>query len=273
MFGSPITADEYDAAPDDFSAALARARKTAPRPDGLSAACWTAARPRAAATLARLNEHLAAGHPPPRTLNDATLVCIPKSAQDPTRPRSATALSATRPFGLKRVDVKIIAPLAARSLVHPASRQLTADQQGSLPGSTTLAAILRIDMASRCATWRHAGHDPLLIAFDVAAAFPSVSRETVATAHDFHELQTSTRRIVRATHSQTRVCLQGATDTGQPFAPGAGVPQGCPLSAVLFVLTAHPLLGMLRRTSPELEAHMAYAHDRLSSMLGTRPQE
>lgn len=95
----------------------------------------------------------------------------------------------------------------------------------------------------------------------MAAAFPSVSRETIASALDFHELPTGTRHIIRATHSRTKVSMQGATDTGRPFAPGAGVPQGCPLSALLFVLTAHPLLAMLRRTIPELEAHMAYADD------------
>lgn len=42
---------------------------------------------------------------------------------------------------------------------------------------------------------------------------------------------------------------------------GAGAPQGCPLSAILFVLTAHPLLAMLRSTIPEMDAHMAYADD------------
>lgn len=55
--------------------------------------------------------------------------------------------------------------------------------------------------------------------------------------------------------------MQGATDADRPFAPGAGVHQGCPLSAVLFVLTAHPLLALIRNTIPELEAHMAYADD------------
>lgn len=79
--------------------------------------------------------------------------------------------------------------------------------------------------------------------------------------------------------------MQGATDADHPFALGAGVPQGCPLSAVVFVLTAHPLLGLFKRTIPELECHMAtqttwrrYWHAQKpsydfqpSSMLGTGP--
>lgn len=107
---------------------------------------------------------------------------------------------------------------------------------------------------------QHAGHDPLLVAFDVAAAFPSMSREAIATAMDFHSPPQSTRNVVRATHSRTKVWLQGATDSERPFTPGAGVPHGCPLSAILFVLTAHPL-GLLKRSIPELECHMAYPDD------------
>lgn len=159
------------------------------------------------------------------------------------------------------MDVKAIATLAARSLVRPAAQQLSGDQQGFLPGRTTLVAILAIDTASRCATWQHAGRDPPLVAFDVAAAFPSVSRETIASAMEFHVLPQATRNVIRATHTRTKVWMQGATDADRPFAPGAGVPQGCPLSAVLFALTAHPLLGLLRKTIPELDCRMAYADD------------
>lgn len=154
-YGTRITATTSDADTETFAATLARARSKAPGPDGLSAACWTAAGPRAANTLARLNAHLAAGHPPPRTLNDTTLVCIPKAAQDPSRTRGATAPSSTRPLGLKNVDVTAIATLAARNLVHPAALQLSHDQQGFLPGRTTLEAILSIDTATRCASWQH----------------------------------------------------------------------------------------------------------------------
>lgn len=224
---------------EDITQALRRTRAAAPGPDGIAAAAWLSAGPRAAGTLRRTYEHLSQGNAPPQSLNDCTLLCIPKGSLPSDTGTATREAGSTGPLGLKHADIKVLSTIAARHMVPAVSAALQQTQRGFLPGRSILDAVIQVDAeARRAAIDTHNDDDPILIAFDIAAAVPSISRECINEALELHDIPTGVRNFVRATHARTRIWLQGAATHEKHFTPGSGVSQGCPLSALLFIITA-----------------------------------
>lgn len=105
--------------------------------------------------------------------------------------------------------------------------------------------ILDVDAAARAAALEHAGEEPVLLAFDTAAAFPTLARQAIVVTLRDHALPNKLRTFIRATFAGGRIAMAGATRDEAKFRARAGVPQGWPLSFPLVILTTLPLLSLL----------------------------
>lgn len=74
--------------------------------------------------------HLASGARPPRTLNDSTLICIPKSADATPDGSAGPTARCTRPLGLKNTDIEALSAIVGRAITHAASPHIPPTQRG-----------------------------------------------------------------------------------------------------------------------------------------------
>lgn len=151
-------------------------------------------------------EHLAQGNTPPQSPNDNILVCIPKGSLPADTGTATRETGAKRPLGVKNADIKVLSTIAARHMVPSVSAALP-----QTPGRSKLDAVIQVDAeATRAVIDTHDDDDPLLIAFDIAAAFPSISRECIDATLAHHNIPSEVRNFIRSTHARTCIWLQGA---------------------------------------------------------------
>ena len=195
---------------------------------------------------------LAAGwHPTP--FREATLVVLPKANRDPALPRSyrLIALLSTLGKGLERLVARRLAWTAIREkIVHP-------QHFGALPGraATDLVAAAVHDIEE---SWAR-GRVVSLLTLDIKGAFDAVLPGRMVRRLQEQGWPPNLVRWVNSfmTGRTGRIRMDGLT--GEPFSIPAGVPQGSPVSPILFMLFIQPLffLGTLQRR----RARSGYADD------------
>lgn len=173
----------------------------------------------------------------------------------------------TRPLRLKNVDYKTIAGLHARQLSKAVQRTIPRHQRGFLPGRRPTDNTVELDAAARRITVQNSEvpndrvHEPFMISFDVAAAFPSIDRRAVLEALGRAGASKPTISVVKATFRRVGIFFPGGDTTRPAFQATVGVAQGCPLSPILFTIATEALLNMLERTVDDLESTHAFADD------------
>lgn len=148
---------------------------------------------------------------------------------------------ATRPLGLENTGIKALCSLIARPLSSAAAAQLPPTQRGFLPGRSTTHNLLDIGAAARAAAIHHSGEDPVLFAFDVAAAFPTLARAAITATLHYHGLSDGTRHVVLVTQRGVRSTCRAPRRTNQRFKPPQEFHRGVHSSS-LFLLAALRLI-------------------------------
>lgn len=162
---------------------MGRQRDKAPGPDGVPYSAWQAGGILAEQCVLDVVTAMMHGMHMDG-LNDAMFVFIPK-AGDGNAAESTTA-EETRPLALKDSGVKIAAAVVSRSVRVVMTTSVTATQRGVVPGRDITHYIWELDTSMRSLT-AEAAEDlaaptPLMLSFDIKAAFPSLLPEWMAEA-------------------------------------------------------------------------------------------
>jgi hypothetical protein len=163
-----------------------------------------------------------------------------------------------RPLSIVNTDNRLMAN-AYRLRVEPlVAKAVSGMQRGFLPGRSMLQNVVEVDTEMRAASLSE--KDPAAIFFDFAAAFPSLAHDFLHDTLEYLGLPPAFRLFVANLYfgNGCRISVGGELHGG--FSIRAGIRQGCPLSPLLFALTADLLLRRLRRALPEVLLQ-AYADD------------
>lgn len=182
-------------------------------------------------------------------------------------PRVLRHADQTRPLVLKHIDAKVVAATVVRHLGRTLAANIGLNQRGFLTGRRSLEHILEVDerareltMRSQCEDDAHID-DPVLLAVDTSAAFPSLARPAINPAISASNMPTGAQHLARATMTGAPFRMAGF-DTRQPRVPTTrGVTQGCPLAASLYVLTTEPIAKVMHSTIDAVDAAFVYAGD------------
>ena len=234
--GTPL--DWSSASPPDigaFAMAAACAAHSAPGPDGLPYAAWKAVGLIAARTLFDASCDLSSGRPARENFNRGSVVFPPKN---PTSQEFALgahrAPKDTRPLSLKCSDNKIIASTLNGAIKTTIAAQLHAAQRGFLRGRQPAVNILLLDAIARCFSFPRAGGCPMLLFFDIAAAFPSLSHKFLFVMLQYIGCPAGLVAALRSFYTGVTGISMAGTFL---FKILSGVLQGCPLSGSLFALS------------------------------------
>ena len=240
--------DFSQVAPPDINAYrqyLARVPSSAPGPDGLPYAVWRFAGEEGCKTLHAAGSALASGYAPRESFNDSLTVFPPKN---PTAMEISNGAyreaKDTRPLGLNCSDNKVIAGVANHTWKSMLADQLGQAQRGFLPGRYPSLNILELDAWCRKLSFPGASELPLLVLFDFAAAFPSISHRSLFTVLRWLKVPAGLMRLLEAFYTEVR----GLGLSGQElFRIFAGVLQGCPLSGSLFTISIDAFMRALQK--------------------------
>ena len=92
--------------------------------------------------------------------------------------------------------------------------------------------------------------DGAIVLFDFEAVFLSMMQSYLLTALEGIGVPASVLNFVKAIYDQNRCAISVGGGSFEGFAMGAGIRQGCPLSLLLFALTADLLLRTISRSLP-----------------------
>jgi hypothetical protein len=191
--------------------------------------------------------------------NLANLVCLPKK---PTGMHDGEgeyyAPEATRPLSIVNTDNRIIAS-AARLKWEPILGAWTSKmQQGFLKGRSIIGNLIDIDTEAMEISLR--SDRGALVLFDFSAAFPTISQEYIHRVLEYIGVPDASRKLILSLYSDNKCGITCKGDTYPGFTLTAGVRQGCPLSPLLFAVTADVLLRTLARDCPQATVR-AFADD------------
>jgi hypothetical protein len=197
---------------------------------------------------------MAAGNNVGEGFNDSLWIFPSKGSQDDD---SATAVKRgaadTRPLSLKNTDNKSLAGTVNAQLAEPISNWADEVQEGFVRGRQALNNVCTVDAHSRAldaiahsAAKLSISQAPLLLLFDLAAAFPSIAHSFIFAVLEFYGFPTGLLLFFRQLYNNN-VCY--ATIEGQRvllYTILSGILQGCPASGSLFVLAVDPFYRMVK---------------------------
>ncbi|KKA26542.1 hypothetical protein TD95_005415 [Thielaviopsis punctulata] len=165
----------------------------------------------------------------PTVWKESRVVPIPKPGKSAREKRKA---GAWRPISLLSTTGKIIEKVVAQRLAEALDPYLPGGQMGNRPGRSTEVAVRAVqEFAQRCGSKRQA----LLLQLDIAGAFDRVDHEWL-----IHELSMKgapfyvTNWLTSYLAGRHAALSLNSEDTGlRPVR--SGVPQGSPLSPILFI--------------------------------------
>ncbi|KAE8258688.1 hypothetical protein A4X13_0g1519, partial [Tilletia indica] len=200
----------------------------------------------------------------PRPFRRATLVVLPKAGKrDLSKPRSYRLIALLPTLG------KVLEKVVAARLAELGSRHgwIAAEQFGSVPGrSTSDAALTMVHDVE--AGWTHA--KPLItsaLTFDVRGAYDSV-HFILLICHLYEQgVPLHLLRWILSFLLERQASMRLDGEEGEMDEVNAGIPQGSPVSPILFILFAAPLHRLFGPTAedPELRMvrHISYVDDNL----------
>lgn len=222
---------------DIDSAILKLAPYKAPGPSGIPNMAIKAAHQfLGPALLAILDASLACGHFPTPWKSYSTVTLRKPGKSDYTVPK------AYRPVALEDTLGKVLESVMATRLSNLAEAHLLlpATQFGGRPGRTTTDAVLYITQKVKDA-WR-TGRIASLLLMDISQAFPTVPHPTLLAKLTSAGLPCTLINWVRSFLSDRTTTLSFDDFTSSPQPVPLGIPQGSPLSPILYLLFNSDLL-------------------------------
>ena len=182
--------------------------------------------------------------------NLGTLVCLPKKpAGTLEEVGDYFTPEGNRPLSIVNTDNRIIAN-AARLKWEPILGAWSSKmQQGFIKGRSIIANLIDVDTEAMTISLK--SDRGAIVLFDFSAAFPSISQEYIHRVLEYIGVPGPCRRLISSLYSDNKcvIACKGCLFPGFPLT--AGVRQGCPLSPLLFAITADILLRTLERDCPD----------------------
>lgn len=222
------------------------ARSSAPGPDGRRYAAWHGARRTGGGTLALLLQHGCDTGCVLEGLCAASLAFLPKGPEDDDELGAVRGSAKVRPLGMMNTDLAIMCsgPGVNRSLRESIGQHARSAQRGFMRGRSLAMNILDLDTSARVTAIRTpGGRFPVMIFWDFAAAFPSVSQQWLLENLLACGLPGGMRAFIKAMHERAMVYTRLGGELGNFASVRAGVLQGSQLSGSFFALALGFLLG------------------------------
>ena len=214
----------------------------APGPDGLTNRVLKNCAGAIAPTLARLaTDIFHTGHHPHIFKTTTTVVLRKPQKGDYTLP------SAYRPIALENTLAKIVEKIAATRLTEAAEKHnmLPPTQMGARPGRSTATALSLLVEQTHAAWAANPRQIVSVLSLDLSGAFDRVSHERLLEKLRLARVPEWMVLFLQSflTRRTTQITFDGFTSN--PIEVPTGIPQGSPLSPVLFLFFASELLHTL----------------------------
>jgi ribonuclease HI len=209
----------------------------APGPSGIINAAIQRLSPELTPILTRiLNACLKHGHYPSRWKHFSTIVLRKPGKPDYTIPK------AYRPIALEETLGKVCEAVITRRLSNLAEVHglLPANQFGARPGRTTTDAILTVTNMVKDAQRSHEVTSVLFL--DISQAFPNVNATRLCHNLRRRRVPENIVRLVSSFLKDRTTTLSFDDYTSPSFAASNGIPQGSPLSPILYLFYSADLL-------------------------------
>ena len=215
-----------------------------PGVDAIPYAGWRATLGTGEKTLAMVTRLLCSGYLMPLGFNFSLSVFAPKGSDpDDNIYECAREPVDIRPLALKNTDNKTVCSIVNEALKDVTAKFLNHIQRGFTKGRQLLNNVTDLDTAARCYSMSEPKENiPALCFFDFATAFPSVIHEWLFKVFQRLRAPDGLYNLLNAVYTIniTFVCVGGRLVI--LFVIESGVLQGCPLSGVIFAITADPAM-------------------------------
>ena len=166
----------------------------------------------------------------------------------------------TRPLKRKNHDNKAIAGERNFAIAKNIKKYAVSLQNGFIAGRNFLCNVVGIDAFARFASYPcNFALLPLIVLFDLKAAFPSVAHQWLFKSLAAAGASVELMNFVKALYISVRVFVSVKSQLKHAFFARSGVLTGCPLSATLFVIAMDPFLKKFNRVLVEKSYGVLYA--------------
>ena len=228
-------------------------RQSAPGIDGLPSTLYTTQSKFYIPILTSLFNNLHQSDSFPISWKTAVIKLIKKKT-------SSVQLKDFRPISLINTDLKILAHVLAERVKEPLNELIGTHQSAYLPNRNIHAALTKLRKASY-----ELDSNNCLVAIDFSKAFDSIDRSYLFKMIDKLKVSNITKTLIKALYHETLSIIEIDGSLSLPINIHKGVRQGCPLSALLFILCIEPLLNEIETDNNIISKHqnkiIAYADD------------
>lgn len=188
--------------------------------------------------LIMLNGLLAEGIRPD-TFRESRVILLFKSGGEPSDPK------AWRPISLLNSDYKILAAILAHRITTVLPEIISDIQTCCVPGRTIYSSLaLTRDLFTYATRTQISG---IFVSLDQEKAFDRVEWNYLFAVLECYGFPARLTEVLRLLYTDLEASLVVNGYTSEPIAVSRGIRQGCPLSAILFVLCIEPLLQQIQR--------------------------
>ncbi len=228
----PITSAEVQRAIEKLNL------NSAPGPDGLTSHFYNKTKSEASHVLADLFQNIAEGDDYPDTMQETNIRIIPK-------PGDLTDIKNWRPVSLINTDQKILSHVLAERLKPHLSQIIHPDQMAYLSKRSMNAGILFNKAVIQ--KFKRRQNNLQMIALDFSKAFDRVDRTYLLNLLSKIGIPENLLNIITAMYSGNTANILINGKVSRLINIKRGVRQGCPVSALLFIIALEPLLDRLRK--------------------------
>lgn len=188
--------------------------------------------------LSMLNGLLADGIRPD-SFRESRVILLLKSGGEPSDPK------AWRPISLLNSDYKILAAILAHRITTALPEIISEVQTCCIPGRTIFSSLaLTRDLFTFATRTQVPG---IFVSLDQEKAFDRVEWNYLFAVLDCFGFPNRLVEVLRLLYTDLETCLVVNGHTSEPITVSRGIRQGCPLSALLFVLCIEPLLQQIQK--------------------------
>ena len=239
--------------------------KSSPGSDGITSNFYKIFKREMAPLLQSVFNNIVRTEKVPESQNIAILKLLPKT----DNPRTVDEF---RPISLLNTDLKILSHILSARIIIDLEDIIGQHQHAYLSKRQIHIALNKVRKAHK-----QLNNSKCLVNLDFSKAFDKVDRDYIFALLDKIGIDQYTKSAIRTVYNETKAIIEINGYLSKTIVLQRGVRQGCPLSALLFILAVEPLLCCIDN-SPHIKGFtssktVAYADDitcsiRISSIEG-----
>lgn len=201
-------------------------------------------------------------HPAP--FREGNTVVLPKPGKDRSLPRSY------RPITLLNTLGKVLEKVIQKRLAYLVEDKLPAEQYGGRPGYSAPDAVMKLVNDIDENACRKKQSFTSILAIDVKGAFDNVQRDTLLSTLEDMGVPTAAQSWVYHFMHDRKTSLIVDRKLTMPRPLNTGIPQGSPISPLLFLIYTSSLYDVVKKHGGKV---IGYIDDITIYVRGTRPNQ